>query len=54
MSGFIGALLEAWAELRHHKLRVLLSLKMRFSNPKIDDVQTLVHHCGKSAAHKSA
>jgi putative ABC transport system permease protein len=26
MSGFIGALLEAWAELRHHKLRVLLSL----------------------------
>ncbi len=26
MSGFVGALLEAWAELRHHKLRVLLSL----------------------------
>lgn len=26
MSGFIGALSEAWAELRHHKLRVLLSL----------------------------
>ena len=26
MSGFVGALGEAWAELRHHKLRVLLSL----------------------------
>lgn len=26
MSGFVGALSEAWAELRHHKLRVLLSL----------------------------
>ncbi|QPE05233.1 ABC transporter permease [Microbacterium schleiferi] len=26
MSGLVGALLEAWAELRHHKLRVLLSL----------------------------
>lgn len=26
MSGFIGALSEAWSELRHHKLRVLLSL----------------------------
>ncbi|MCT9002826.1 ABC transporter permease [Microbacterium memoriense] len=26
MSGFVGALNEAWAELRHHKLRVLLSL----------------------------
>lgn len=26
MSGLIGALTEAWAELRHHKLRVLLSL----------------------------
>lgn len=26
MSGLIGALGEAWAELRHHKLRVLLSL----------------------------
>lgn len=26
MTGFVGALAEAWAELRHHKLRVLLSL----------------------------
>ncbi|GAA3038814.1 ABC transporter permease [Microbacterium dextranolyticum] len=26
MSGLVGALSEAWAELRHHKLRVLLSL----------------------------
>jgi len=26
VSGFVGALSEAWAELRHHKLRVLLSL----------------------------
>lgn len=26
MSGLVGALTEAWAELRHHKLRVLLSL----------------------------
>ncbi|HKP05760.1 MAG TPA: ABC transporter permease [Microbacterium sp.] len=26
MSGFVGALGEAWSELRHHKLRVLLSL----------------------------
>lgn len=26
MSGFIGALTDAWSELRHHKLRVLLSL----------------------------
>lgn len=26
MSAFVGALSEAWAELRHHKLRVLLSL----------------------------
>lgn len=26
MSGIVGALSEAWAELRHHKLRVLLSL----------------------------
>ncbi|MDQ7878807.1 ABC transporter permease [Microbacterium sp. QXD-8] len=26
MSGFIGAIGEAWSELRHHKLRVLLSL----------------------------
>ncbi|MEH3089193.1 MAG: ABC transporter permease [Microbacterium arborescens] len=26
MTGFIGALSEAWAELRHHRLRVLLSL----------------------------
>ncbi|MBD3943275.1 ABC transporter permease [Microbacterium sp. NEAU-LLC] len=26
MTGFIGALGEAWSELRHHKLRVLLSL----------------------------
>ena len=26
MSGFVGALGDAWAELRHHKLRVLLSL----------------------------
>lgn len=26
MSGFVGALTEAWSELRHHKLRVLLSL----------------------------
>ncbi len=26
MTGFVGALAEAWSELRHHKLRVLLSL----------------------------
>ena len=26
MSGLIGALSEAWSEIRHHKLRVLLSL----------------------------
>lgn len=26
MSGFVGALVDAWSELRHHKLRVLLSL----------------------------
>lgn len=26
MSGFVGAVGEAWSELRHHKLRVLLSL----------------------------
>ncbi|WP_243076939.1 ABC transporter permease [Microbacterium sp. SS28] len=26
MSGFLGALTDAWSELRHHKLRVLLSL----------------------------
>lgn len=26
MSAFVGALTEAWAELRHHKMRVLLSL----------------------------
>lgn len=26
MSGFVGALSEAWAELRHHKMRVMLSL----------------------------
>lgn len=26
MSAFVGALTEAWSELRHHKLRVLLSL----------------------------
>lgn len=26
MTGFIGALVDAWSELRHHKLRVLLSL----------------------------
>jgi len=26
VSGFIGALTDAWSELRHHKLRVLLSL----------------------------
>lgn len=26
MSGFVGAITDAWSELRHHKLRVLLSL----------------------------
>lgn len=26
MSGFVGALADAWSELRHHKLRVMLSL----------------------------
>lgn len=26
MSGFVGAFVDAWSELRHHKLRVLLSL----------------------------